>query len=113
MPIKYDKHAYIFAHGVFNTRVTIPVHDAETVPKQKANTKGRDNTAAFERNRHVMMFDTGPQVNLFTSALMLVNTRQTRRRILDVNGGAVEISIEGDVGLLENVLVSTRAFYSM
>jgi hypothetical protein len=106
MPIKYDEHAYIYAHSVFNTRVKVPVPDDPIIPKQ---TKDRNNAAEFKKNRFVMMFDTGSQVHLFTSALMLLNTRQTSRRILDVNGGAVEISTEGDIGLLENVLVSSRA----
>jgi hypothetical protein len=111
MLIKYDRLSYIYAHEVFNTRVKLSSPDDPTIlsKKKKVYEKDRCKAAKFKKNRMVMILDTGSQIHLFSSGRFLRNRRPTRRRILDVNGGAVEIDTEGDIGLLENVLVSSRS----
>jgi hypothetical protein len=114
MPLKYDKYSYLSEYEVYNTRVKISMPDNPTVTRKKKKdyTKGSESlarAAQFKRNRMAMILDTGSQIHLFYDSRFLHNTRPTRRRILDVNGGAVEIDTEGDIGLLQNVLISTRS----
>jgi transposase InsO family protein len=114
LPLKYDEYSYLYEYGVYNTRVKISMPDDPTILKKKKKVyvkenKNRARAAQFQRNRMAMILDTGSQIHLFYDSRFLRNMRSTRRRILDVNGGAVEIDTEGDVGLLQNVLVSTRS----
>jgi hypothetical protein len=114
MPLKYDEYSYLYEYEVYNTRVKISMPDDPTILKKKKKiyvkeNKNRARAAQFQRNRMAIILDTGSQIHLFYDSRFLRNMRSTRRRILDVNGGAVEIDTEGDIGLLQNVLVSTRS----